>query len=276
LLAIQIEFRGLKLRQELVCLRPGLGDISGAFPVHLCEHSANKLKERSLTKIIEVVVIIHRHSRTMACLARPSFKLSLRAVIRPGGRQIHSTPVVFKKKKSKAVADDLGDEEWGDVEDLIPVAPISATSTPTPSNPTPTRTAPPAAVVASTSASASTTKPSISRHAKDIRKRLPEAERIKRFQALVDFVTPRVGRHPTLTTPLVRRTAFPVLMQLATNAKHMQTITTLMASWKEGRLGTQGKARFGPDGQPKGAEPFIEATSELFARTPLLILLCSY
>jgi hypothetical protein len=159
--------------------------------------------------------------------------------------------MAFKKKMPKAMVEDLFDDEeqWGVVEDLIPSAPTPAAKPSTSDS-----------VMASTSASIpALDKKSEGRH-------LRPGQRLDKFYTLVQFVKPRIGRHPTKKTPLVRRTAFPQLIQLSTTSEHLHIITDLMATWKEGRLGTQGKARFGRDGKPKGANPFAEPTSELFAR----------
>ncbi|KAJ6547692.1 hypothetical protein B0H19DRAFT_1166940 [Mycena capillaripes] len=182
--------------------------------------------------------------------ARSSVRLFPRALVLQR-RPIHSTPVAFKKKRSKAVVEDLFDDEeqWGVVEDLIPTTPREKPSSSTSD-----------AVVASTSSP-------IAQLTKKIEgRRLGPGQRLDRFYTLVRFVKPRIGRHPTKKTPLIRRTVFPQLIQLATTPEHIHIITDLMVTWKEGRLGTQGKARFGPDGKPKGAYPFAEPTSELFAR----------
>ncbi|KAF7324735.1 hypothetical protein MKEN_00515200 [Mycena kentingensis (nom. inval.)] len=89
---------------------------------------------------------------------------------------------------------------------------------------------------------------------------------LERYERLVEFVTPRVGRAPTEKTPLARRSVFPQLIQLSREPEHLETISKLMISWKEGNLGTQGRARFRKDGKPRGANPFDLPTSELFAR----------
>ncbi|KAJ7748747.1 hypothetical protein DFH07DRAFT_560637 [Mycena maculata] len=182
-------------------------------------------------------------------VARSSFRI----LARPAAiRQIHSTPAFFAKKKkvqAAALADDFFDDEeqWGVVEDLIPTTPEPKSKTKAAPTPSP--------VVASTSV-----------EKKPDERRLTPGQRLHRFNTLVGFVRPRIGRHPTKRTPLVRRTVFPQLIQLSTMPEHLHTIAELMAVWKEGRLGTQGRARLGPDGHPKGAHPFDEPTSELFAR----------
>ncbi|KAJ6632146.1 hypothetical protein B0H10DRAFT_2426979 [Mycena sp. CBHHK59/15] len=188
-----------------------------------------------------------------ARLARVPLRLLCRPAAVPS-RKIHSTPVAFKKKKSTVVVEDLFDdeEEWGVVEDLIPSGPTStATVTPTP--------------IGASSSSAPSLPPTMLKR-KNSHIHLTPGQRLHQFTTLVQFVRPRIGRHPAKKTPLVRRSAFPQLIQLATTPEHMHTITDLMATWKEGRLGTQGKARIGPEGQPKGAHPYDDPTSELFAR----------
>ncbi|KAJ7188527.1 hypothetical protein C8R46DRAFT_1054963 [Mycena filopes] len=188
-------------------------------------------------------------------LARASLRALPRVAAPPTRRHLHTTPVALaKKRKSKPIHDDLfdekGEEQWGVVEDLIPSGPILKASRP---KPTPTADA----IVASTSTIVEDpTK----------RPRLTPGERLDRFNNLVKFVKPRIGRNPTKKAPLVRRSVFPQLINLTMTPKQLRAVTELMVPWKEGRLGTQGKARFGPDGQPKGAFPFVEATSELFAR----------
>ncbi|KAJ7271903.1 hypothetical protein B0H12DRAFT_668654 [Mycena haematopus] len=182
-------------------------------------------------------------------LARASFRRFPRPVLL-STRQIHGTPVALaKKRKSKAVVEDLFDDEehWGATEDLIPSSPQPSSSKPDP-------------------ALASTSSPTPRVAATKNVGRLSPGERLNRYTTLVRFVKPRIGRNPTKNTPLVRRTVFPQLIQLSTTPEHLHTITDLMVTWKEGRLGTQGRARFAPDGKPKGTHPFAESTSELFAR----------
>ncbi|KAJ7077924.1 hypothetical protein B0H15DRAFT_954918 [Mycena belliarum] len=156
-------------------------------------------------------------------------------------RCIHTSPVALAKKKPKAVVVDWFDDAVED--DLIPSAPQTTAPAPKPL----VAAVPPALQ----------TKPG---------SHLSPAQRLHDFTVLVRFVRPRVGRHPIKKTPLVRRSAFPQLLHLAMTADHVRTISQLMIPWKEGRLGTQGKARFTPDGQPKGSHPFDEHTSEHFAR----------
>ncbi|KAJ7051017.1 hypothetical protein C8F01DRAFT_1263498 [Mycena amicta] len=178
-------------------------------------------------------------------LARASFRtLARSATFSSPSRQLHKTPIVFKKKQaSSALATD--DDELFDepVEDLFSVGGEKKT------------------------ASTSTAKPP-KKKALDqaLDRRLSPAQRQKRFTTLVQFVEPRVGRNPTKKSPLLRRTVFPQLLHLAMTAEDLQTISKLMISWKEGNLGTQGKARFDAEGRPKGVNPFDEPTSELFAR----------
>jgi hypothetical protein len=194
-------------------------------------------------------------------LARASVRLFPRSTILPR-RQIHATPVAFaKKKKQKVVVDDLFDDEeqWGVAEDLISSEPSSSSPDP----------------VAAASTSSTPAVTLITKKVEEER-RLSPGQRLDKFTNLVRFVKPRIGRNPTKKTPLVRRTAFTQLIQLSTTPEHLHTISDLMVTWKEGRLGTQGRARLGPDGKPKGADPFPEHTSELFARTsrpPSLFLL---
>ncbi|KAK7020511.1 UDG domain-containing protein [Favolaschia claudopus] len=176
----------------------------------------------------------------------------LQAAVLPR-RQIYTTPIVSaKKNKSKPVVDNLFDDEeqWGAVEDLIP-------STPQPS---------PKPSVAPAVASTSSLPPAKTTVQKAYTGGLTPGQRLHKFNLLAGWTKPRIGRHPTKKSPLVRRTVFPQLIQLSTTPEHLQKISELMVTWKEGRLGTQGKARFGPDGKPKGAHPFSESTSELFAR----------
>ncbi|KAJ7226669.1 hypothetical protein GGX14DRAFT_626671 [Mycena pura] len=184
-------------------------------------------------------------------LARTSFRI----LSGPPTRRLHRAPISLQKKKAAAVTNDVFDDEdqWGTVEDLFPSAPVAKSS--------PSLTS--RHVVASTAVPSSHA-PAPLEKAKD--RRLSPGHRRHKFTALVRFVEPRIGRNPTKRTPLVRRTVFPQLIQLASMPEHLRTISELMVTWKEGRLGTQGKARFGPDGQPKGAHPFDEPTSELFAR----------
>ncbi|KAJ7171667.1 hypothetical protein C8R43DRAFT_1120053 [Mycena crocata] len=184
--------------------------------------------------------------------------LALRVLVRPPpaatARRIHSTPVASAKKKSKskaAVMDNTFDDEteWGVEEDLFATRPSAPASDP---------------AVASTSEA---TLDSVVKSTKRTDGRgLSPGARLHRFNKLVNFMKPRIGRHPTQKTPLVRKSAFPQLLQLATNPVQMRKITDLMALWKEGRIGTQGKGRKGPNGQPVGANPFMDTTSEHFAR----------
>ncbi|KAF7290830.1 hypothetical protein MIND_01324200 [Mycena indigotica] len=175
--------------------------------------------------------------------ARVSFRtLSRSASFALPARGLHTTPVVLKKKAARATIEediDLFDEP---VEDLFSSGPEKK---------------------ASTSATTSTAVPSTQERKG---RRLDPNERQKRFTQLVQFTEPRVGRNPTKTSPLLRRTVFPQLIHLAMTAEDMKTISNLMISWKEGNLGTQGKARFDANGRPKGVRPFDEPTSELFTR----------
>lgn len=193
-------------------------------------------------------------------LARASLRLLPRPTVLPS-RHIHVSPVAFKKKRSQAVTDDpFDDEQWGAVEDLIPTGPAVATKPVVASTLAPSTSAPAAPPVVKKTKTRKTITP----------------RRLEKFASLVSFVRPRIGRHPTKTTPLVRRTLFPQMIQLASSPKHLRVITELMIKWKEGRLGTQGAARFDDDGQPKGAFPFDEPTSELFARASSpFFLLCN-
>ncbi|KAF7363546.1 UDG domain-containing protein [Mycena sanguinolenta] len=233
---------------EIVLCR--VHSVPSAFPV--AQYFAlGLLKPSDYARLVVIVAACLRtYTPAMTStlnLARASFRLFPRPVFFPR-RQIHSTPMAFaKKKRPKTVVQDLFDDEeqWGVTEDLIPSAPQPSLSKPD-------------AVLAPTSPTPRATKKDVGR--------LSPGERLDKYTTLVRFVKPRIGRNPTKKTPLVRRTVFPQLIQLSTTAEHLQTITDLMVTWKEGRLGTQGKARFGPDGKPKGGDPFSESTSELFAR----------
>ncbi|KAF8212104.1 hypothetical protein K438DRAFT_1751653 [Mycena galopus ATCC 62051] len=164
-------------------------------------------------------------------LARASCRLLPRSFI-VSRRQTHATPVAFaKKKKSKAVAEDLFDDEdqWGVTEDLIPSAPQPSSSKPE-------------TVVASTSSS---TPPPVTLK-KKIEGRLSPGQRLDRYTTLVRFVKPRIGRSPTKHTPLVRRTAFTQLIQLSTTPEHLHTITDLMVRGRRVVSELRGKPALDP------------------------------
>ncbi|CAK5262639.1 unnamed protein product [Mycena citricolor] len=184
-------------------------------------------------------------------LAASLARASVRLTARPGVshiRNLHRTPVALKKKKPAAAAEDPfeneAEEQWGgEVEDLFSSGPSKPKSTVVKSIPVAT-------------SSATTTE----------YRGLTPAEREARFQKLYKFVEARIGPKPSVTSSKARRSVFPQLIQLSTTPEHLQSIVALMHPWKNSSLGTQGKARLGADGKPKGVHPYDDATSEHFAR----------
>lgn len=64
-------------------------------------------------------------------------------------------------------------------------------------------------------------------------KRLSAEERQKRFQVLHDFISPRVGRHPSIPHPPIRHTALTQLVGLANSREHLDMVAELFPQWKE-------------------------------------------
>jgi len=137
-------------------------------------------------------------------LARPCMK---RAVLTR--RAIHLTPVA-QKRKSKVVVDDLFGEESQEDGDLFSEQPGSQSSK------TPLSTA-------TAEAGQDTVRTS---------KLSPEA-RLAQFTKTLDFVKPRIGRHPTEKFPLVRKGTWPYLVQLASSQEQLEQVLEQVPEWNE-------------------------------------------
>nr|GAT45694.1 predicted protein [Mycena chlorophos] len=172
-----------------------------------------------------------------------AFRASLRTLARPlqlssklalPARQLHATRVALKKVAADEFDDPFAEEP---VDDLFAAAPEPEVEE-------------------------APVKPS--KHRSD--GRLTERERRTRLDTLFAFVEPRVGRTPAEKMPLLRKSVFPQLLHLTMTPEDLHKVSTLMISWKEGNMGTQGKARYDAHGRVRGANPFQSSTSELFSR----------
>jgi len=135
---------------------------------------------------------------------------------------------VFKKKKAAAEIDDLFD-------DMEIVDEITAET--------------PASSQAQASTSAGRTKTTLS-----------VEDRKAKFDALLDFVKPRIGRKPQTNLPTVRNSAWLTLLQLAASEAELQAIVEIAPQWKErGRKFT-----------PQFSEAFVRRCQEL--KCPLIAL----
>ncbi|KAF8635774.1 hypothetical protein AX17_003861 [Amanita inopinata Kibby_2008] len=133
-------------------------------------------------------------------------------------RFIHSTPAVLKKK-SKAIIDDLFPEtdESGDLfKDESSQAAASTSAS--------------AAVKTATvqNAGTSSTQPDTA----SVKKRLSHEERRERYDKLLDFVKPRLGRKPAVRLPQVRNSAWINLVGLAATKEQLQEVAELFPGWR--------------------------------------------
>ncbi|KAG5643967.1 hypothetical protein DXG03_009318 [Asterophora parasitica] len=92
------------------------------------------------------------------------------------------------------------------------------------------------------------------------KRRLSDKSRVARFNQIYEFVTPRLGRKPQVKMPMVRRSAWVQLVQLATTEEQVSRIVDLMPGWNES--GNQFDAAF--------SELFVRRCEELSC--PLLAL----
>ncbi|KAF5383060.1 hypothetical protein D9615_004823 [Tricholomella constricta] len=173
-----------------------------------------------------------RHAASSLRFARPTNVSCSR-------RAIHLTPVVQKKKATVEI-EDLFSEEVA--EDLIKAEPTPQTKS--------------SGVV---KASGSTSKPAETVKVSK-RRRLSDKSRVARFNQICEFITPRLGRKPVVKMPMVRRSAWVQLVQLATTEEQLTKITDMFPGWKES--GNQFDAAF--------SEFFVRRCEELSC--PLLAL----
>jgi len=85
------------------------------------------------------------------------------------------------------------------------------------------------------------------------KKRLSPENRLLKFTALYDFVTPRLGCRPVIKTPQVRNSAWIHLMGLANNEEMLTKVAELFPKWKDSRR------EFGPE----VGEAFVRRCEEL-------------
>jgi len=64
---------------------------------------------------------------------------------------------------------------------------------------------------------------------------LPPAVRLERFDTLLRFMGPRIGRNPTMQKPLVKKRSWLVLLDLAANKDEIQKIIDLFPKYKDGK-----------------------------------------
>ncbi|KAG6826934.1 hypothetical protein H0H87_005980, partial [Tephrocybe sp. NHM501043] len=55
----------------------------------------------------------------------------------------------------------------------------------------------------------------------------------ERFNGIIDFVTPRIGRNLTVKMPMVRNSAWLHLVQLETTEQQLKQVTEMFLGWKE-------------------------------------------
>ena len=120
---------------------------------------------------------------------------------------------MYKKKKTQDVVDLF--EDVGETGELFKDAPIQ----PHPASET---------VNSQKLAAASATPPQPQPSKKN--KLSPEARR-ERFDKLLDFVKPRLGRKPEIKLPQVRTSAWTNLVDLATTEEQLRELAGLFPSW---------------------------------------------
>ncbi|KAG6908510.1 hypothetical protein DXG01_004362 [Tephrocybe rancida] len=79
-------------------------------------------------------------------------------------------------------------------------------------------------------------------------KKLSAKSRVARFNGIVEFVIPRLGRKPAVKMPMVRGSAWVHLVGLATTEQQLKTVVGMFPGWKE------------------AGNTFDDAFSELFVR----------
>ncbi|KAG6902128.1 hypothetical protein C0995_004074 [Termitomyces sp. Mi166 len=139
-------------------------------------------------------------------------------------RAIHSTPTVLKKKAAAVEIEDLFSDEV--VEDLIPSEPVTR------NKPAPSADVAKAAGKPAPEASSSKASSVVKAKATKSRK-LSEEDRVARFNQTLEFVTPRLGRNPTIKMPMVRNSIWAQLVQLAMTKQQLETITGMFSRWVE-------------------------------------------
>ncbi|KAG5652696.1 hypothetical protein H0H81_004081 [Sphagnurus paluster] len=107
---------------------------------------------------------------------------------------------------------------------------------------------------ASEASLASTSKPAVNTEADKAaqaakKRQLSEQSRIARFDQLCEFVAPRLGRKPSVKMPMVRKSAWVQLVQLATTEEQLTKVVDMLPGWNE------------------AGNHFDVAFSELFVRT---------
>ncbi|KAG6853993.1 hypothetical protein H0H87_008160, partial [Tephrocybe sp. NHM501043] len=145
-----------------------------------------------------------------------------------------------EKKKAHVDIEDLFSDEVQ--EDLIP-------SQPAPTKPAKsTKSAGVNEASAKPVPQASTSKVAPTPVKKTKSRKLSDKTRAERFNGIIDFVTPRIGRNPTVKMPMVRNSAWLHLVQLATTEQQLKQVTEMFSGWKE------------------AGNTFDDAFSELFVR----------
>jgi hypothetical protein len=67
------------------------------------------------------------------------------------------------------------------------------------------------------------------------RRKLKPEDRLQKFNALYNFVSPRLGYRPAIKTPQVRNSAWTHLMGLAANEEQLTQVAALFPKWKDSR-----------------------------------------
>ena len=129
----------------------------------------------------------------------------------------------MQKKKAKVIIEDLFAEAVS--EELIKpgVGKRSAGSV---------KTTPLSAPFASSSTSSATELQDQQGHPTKRKKLSPEVK-LERFNRIVEFVTPRLGRKPAVKTPEVRKSAWVHLVGLSTTEEQLEKVTNMFPGWKE-------------------------------------------
>ncbi|KAG6897485.1 hypothetical protein C0992_001090 [Termitomyces sp. T32_za158] len=137
-------------------------------------------------------------------------------------RTLHATPIVLKKKAAAVEIEDLFSDNA--VEDLI--SPVSVVQNKASSGVTE------AAAKLTPEASSSNASSVVEAKEKKPR-RLSNQERLERFNNIISFVTPRLGRKQILKMPMVRNAAWHNLVQLAKTEQQLKTLVELFPGWIE-------------------------------------------
>lgn len=89
------------------------------------------------------------------------------------------------------------------------------------------------------------------------REKLSPEVRVERFNQIVDFVTPHLGRKPAVNIPKVRKSAWVHLVGLATTEEQLEKVANMFPGWKD------------------SGHEFDPQFSELFVRKYALVVLFS-